>query len=175
MEAEFKHVSDEILDEYFTISSISLFDKNPHDFSARLYRVKVGQVVIDDVAQDQYINMIVMDCSFFTPYAIQSSSSATTRIKSSASLVAVTHVLVESGIVSSEVLTKMHGLNLTFGIGVEGRFTHGTVSNPAGVVEQACHLVLPRNYMVNQYEPGVQEVANEIMRSSGDKYSLDSR
>jgi hypothetical protein len=69
----------------------------------------------------------------------------------------------------------MHGLNLTFGIGVEGRFTHGTVSNPAGVVEQACHLVLPRNYMVNQYEPGVQEVANEIMRSSGDKHSLDSR
>jgi hypothetical protein len=176
MEAEyFKHVSDEILDEYFTIPPITLFDKNPHDFSARLYRVKVGQVVIDDVAQDQYINMIVMDCSFFTPYAMQSSSSATTRIKSSASLVAVTHVLVEAGIVSSEVLSKMHGLNLTFGIGVEGRFTHGTVSNPAGVVEQACHLVLPRNYGVNQYEPGVQEVATEFMWSSGDKHSLDSR
>jgi hypothetical protein len=176
MEAEyFKHMSDNFFKEYFTIPPISLFDKNPHDFSARLYRVKVGQVVIDDVAQDQYINMIVMDCSFFTPYAIQSSSSANTRIKSSASLVAVTHVLAEAGIVSSEVLSKMHGLNLTFGIGVEGRFTDGTVSNPTGVVEQACHLVLPRNYGVNQYEPGVQEVANEIMRSSGDKHSLDSR
>jgi hypothetical protein len=135
----------------------------------------VGQVVIDDVARDQYINMIVMDCSFFTPYAIQSSSSDTTRIKSSASLVAVTHVLVEAGIVSSEVLSKMHRLNVAFGIGVEGRFTHGTVSNPAGVVAQACQLVLPRNYGVNQYEPGVEEVATKFMRKSGDKHSLDSR
>jgi hypothetical protein len=121
MEAEyFKHMSNNFFNEYFIIPPISLFDKNPHNFSARLYRVMVGQVVIDDVAQDQYINMIVMDCSFFTPYAMQSSSSATTRIKSSASLVAVTHVLVEAGIVSSEVQSKMHGLNLTFGIGVEG-------------------------------------------------------
>jgi hypothetical protein len=176
MEAKyFEHVSDEILDEYFTTPPISLFDKNPHNFSARLYRVKVGQVVIDDKAQEQYINMIVMDCSFFTPYAIQSSSSATTRIKSSASLVAVTHVLVEAGIVSSEVLSKMHRLNLAFGIGVEGRFTHGTVSNPAGKVSQACQLIFPRNYGVNQYEPGVEEIATEFMRSSGNNHSLDSR
>jgi hypothetical protein len=160
MEAEyFKHMSDNFFKKYFTLPPISLFDKNPHNFSARLYRVKVGQVVIDDVAQDQYINMIVMDCSFFSPYAIQSNSSDTTRIKSSASLVAVTHVLVEAGIVSSE----------------EGRFTHGTVSNPAGVVAQACRLILPNNYMVNQYEPGVEEVAKKFMRSSGDKHSLDSR
>jgi hypothetical protein len=69
----------------------------------------------------------------------------------------------------------MHRLNLAFGIGVEGRFTHGTVSNPAGFVAQACQLILPRNYMVNQYEPGVEEVANKFMRSSGDKHSLDSR
>jgi hypothetical protein len=176
MEAEYiKHMSDNFFKKYFTLPPISLFDKNPHNFSARLYRVKVGQVVIDDVAQDQYINMIVMDCSFFTPYAIQSSSSDTTRIKSSASLVAVTHVLVEAGIVSSEVLSKMHRLNLAFGTGVEGRFTHGTVSNPAGVVAQACQLVLPNNYMVNQYEPGVEEVATKFMRKSGDKHSLDSR
>ena len=176
MEAEYiKHMSDNFFKKYFTLPPISLFDKNPHNFSARLYRVKVGQVVIDDVARDQYINMIVMDCSFFTPYAIQSKSSATTRIKNSASLVAVTHVLVEAGIVSSEVLSKMHRLNLAFGIGVEGRFTHGTVSNPAGVVAQACQLVLPNNYMVNQYEPGVEEVATKFMRKSGDKHSLDSR
>ena len=43
--------------------------------------------------------MIVMDCSFFSPFAIQLSSSSTTWIKSSASLVAVTHVLAEAGIV----------------------------------------------------------------------------
>ena len=73
----------------------------PHNFSARLYWVKVGQVDIDDVVQDQYINVIVMDCSLFSPFAIQlsPSSSSTTRIKSSASLVAVTHVLAEAGIV----------------------------------------------------------------------------
>jgi hypothetical protein len=62
----------------------------------------VGQVNIDDVVQDQYINVIVMDCSFFSPFpfAIQLSLSSTTWIKSSSvSLVAVTHVLAEAGIV----------------------------------------------------------------------------
>ena len=118
--------------------------------------------------------MIVMDCSFFTPFAIQSNSSATTRIKSSASLVAVTHVLAAAGIVSSDVLSKNHGLLKAFGIGVEGRFIHGSVSNPAGVVEQACHLVLPRNYGVNPYEPGTQEVATTLTRMFGDTYSMTS-
>ena len=60
----------------------------------------MGQVDIDDVVQDQYINVIVMDCSFFSPFAIELSSSSTTWIKSSSvSLVAVTHVLAEAGIV----------------------------------------------------------------------------
>ena len=60
----------------------------------------MGQVDIDDVVQDQYINVIVMDCSFFSPFAIQLSLSSTTWIKSSSvSLVAVTHVLAEAGIV----------------------------------------------------------------------------
>ena len=96
-EAEyFKHIPVEIHEEYFTSEPISLFDKNPHNFTARLYRVMVGQ--------DQYINMIVMDCSFFSPFAIQLSSSSTTWIKSSSvSLVAVTHVLAAAGIVSSDV------------------------------------------------------------------------
>ena len=51
MEAEYsKHIPDKIL-EYFTTPPISLFDKNPHNFSARLYWVKVGQVDIDDVVK----------------------------------------------------------------------------------------------------------------------------
>ena len=166
-DAYFKHIPFEILVEYFTTQPISLFDKNPHNFTARLYRVMV--------AQDQYISVIVMDCSFFSPFAIQSSSSATTRIKSSASLVAVTHVLAAAGIVSSDVLSKVHGLFKAFGIGVEGRFIHGSVSNPAGKLEQACHLVLPRNYGVTPYNPGLQEIANTLTRMFGDRHSLTSR
>jgi len=166
-DAYFKHIPFEILVEYFTTQPISLFDKNPHNFTARLYRVMV--------AQDQYISVIVMDCSFFSPFAIQSSSSATTRIKSSASLVAVTHVLAAAGIVSSDVLSKVHGLFKAFGIGVEGRFIHGSVSNPAGKLEAACQLVLPRNYGVNPYNPGLQEIANTLTRMFGDRHSLTSR
>ena len=60
-------------------------------------------------------------------------------------------------------------------IGVEGRFVHGSVSNPAGVVEKACHLVTPRNYCVNPYNPGLQEVANTFTREFGDTHSLTSR
>ena len=48
------------------------------------------------------------------------------------------------------------------------------MSNPAGVVEQACQLVLPRNYGVNPYEPGTQEVATTLTRMFGDTYSMTS-
>lgn len=146
--------------KYFS-NPIDLFDSNPHDFAAQLHQIEVGDGL--------YTNVIVLGCSYFTPFALESSSSPTTRIRNSACFAAVTDVLAHAGIVESEVSDKVNALFRSFGIVIEG---HGTVDRPEGSVPAACHQTIPKKFCTNPWKGGVKEIANILMRKHGDTYTL---
>lgn len=146
--------------KYFS-NPIDLFDINPHLFVAHLHQIKVGD--------DQYINVIVLGCSYFTPFAIKSHSRPTTRIANSACLAAVTNVLAHAGIVEQEVSNRVTALFRTFGTAIEG---HGTVDRPEGSVPAACQQTIPAAYCTNPWKRGASELANILMRKHGVTHTL---
>ena len=154
------HIPEKERKKYFS-NPIDLFDSNPHEFVAQLHQIEVGDGL--------YTNVIVIGCSYFTPFALDSSSRPTTRIRNSACLAAVTDVLAHAGIVKSEVSDKVNALFRSFGIVIEG---HGTVDRPEGSVPAACHQTIPEEFCKPPWKGGANEIANILMRKHGDTYTL---
>ena len=114
--------------------------------------------------------MIVLGCSYFTPFAIESNSIPTTRIHNSACLAAVTNVLAHAGIVKQEVSNMVTALFRSFGTVIEG---HGTVDRPEGSVPAACHQTIPARYCTSPWKRGAREIAHILMRKHGDIHTLN--
>jgi hypothetical protein len=156
----FMHIPEDLRLQYFS-NPIDLFDSNPHKFVAHLHQIELGDGL--------YTNVIVLGCSYFTPFALESNSRPTTRIVNSACLAAVTDVLARAGIVEQEASNRVTALFRSFGILLVG---HGTVDRPEGSVPAACHQTIPEEFCTHPWKGGAKEFAYLLMRKHGDTHTL---